>query len=180
MQRIHLLWEGPHTYEDVRQMTDVATDYGLYLFQGPNPASGTDTLLYIGKANGETFGARFSQADRLMWDPDKFPTTDNARLMRFFTGRILPTPDQPRDAIDDALWGEYIDKAEKLLIAAHAPPWNAQGVGGIPAKKAEDYDDCHVLNWGTRASLLPEVSGVRHSWAVFNGIGDNPLRWTEE
>lgn len=173
MQRIHLLWDGPHTYREVREKADVAIDYGIYQVYGPHPASGRNSLLYIGKANDETFGARFSQADRLAWND---PFADNAGLLRFFTGRIHPTEGEPQDVIDEELWGRYIDLAERLLIAAHSPPWNAQGVGGIRNKDAADYDDCHVLNWGTYASLMPEVSGMRHSWAEYGRLGDEPLR----
>ena len=159
-------------------MTDVAVDYGLYQVQGPHPASGTDTLLYLGQANRETFGARFSQLDHLQrWNPDD-PWTNNAGLLRFFTGRIHPTEDEPQDAIGNELWAEYIVMAERLLISAHSPPWNAQLVKELKYDETETYQDCHVLNWGNRASLLPEVSGIRHAWAEFEGISDEPLEWT--
>jgi len=57
-----------------------------------------------------------------LWNPDSGDGRweDNTALLRFFTGRVHPTQDeQDRGAIDDELWGTYIDVAEKLLICAH-------------------------------------------------------------
>lgn len=50
------------------------------------------------------------------------PGETTPHCSRFFTGRVHQTQCQ-RDsgAIDDELWGTYIDTAEKLLISAHAP-----------------------------------------------------------
>ena len=178
--RIHLLWKGPHTFEDVLSMQG-RTDFGIYQVHGPHPVSGTDSLLYIGQANDQTFGARFTNPDRQPWGPDDAPWGDNTALLRFFVGRVHPTRYQrDRGAIDDELWGTYIDTAEKLLISAHAPHWNAQHVSGIKPEHTDDYDNCHVLNWGTRASLLPEVSGIRHAWTEFDSICEDPLKWTTD
>ena len=117
--RIHLLWKGPHTFEDVLSMHG-RTDFGIYQVHGPHPISGTDSLLYIGQANDQTFGARFTNPDRQPWGPNDAPWGDNTALLRFFVGRVHPTRYQrDRGAIDDELWGTYIDTAEKLLISAH-------------------------------------------------------------
>ena len=178
--RIHLLWKGPHTFGDVLEM-DGDSDFGIYQVYGPHPSSGTESLLYIGQANGQTFAARFTNPDRQLWNPDSDDGLweDNTALLRFFTGRVHPTQDeQDRGAIDDELWGTYIDMAEKLLICAHTPHWNAQGVSGINREQTDVFDNCHVLNWGTRASLLPEVSGVRYAFTEFERICDDPLEWT--
>lgn len=176
--RIHLLWKGPHTFEDVLSMHG-GTDFGIYQVYGPHPVSGTDSLLYIGQANDQTFAARFTNPDRQLWGPHDAPWGDNTALLRFFTGRVHPTQRQrDRGAIDDQLWGTYIDTAEKLLICAHVPHWNAQHVSGIKPEHTDDYDNCHILNWGTRASLLPEVSGARHAWTEFDSICEHPLEWT--
>ena len=174
--RIHLLWKGPHTFEEVLAM-DGGSDFGIYQVCGPHPASGTDSLLYIGQANDQTFGARFTNPDRQEWSPD--PWVDNTALLRFYTGRVHPTQwEQDRGAIDDELWGTYINMAEKLLICAHAPNWNSQHISGITEEQTDAHDHWHILNWGTRALLLPEVSGVRHAWSEFGRICDDPLEWT--
>ena len=176
--RIHLLWKGPHVFEDVLRM-DGDADFGIYQVHGPHPASGTESLLYIGQANDQTFGARFRNLDRQKWSPEYAPWENNTALLRFFTGRVHPAQyEQDRGAIDDELWETYINMAEKLLICAHAPNWNAQHIHGISREQTDVYDNCHILNWGTRASLLPEVSGVRHAWSEFERICDDPLRWT--
>ena len=147
--RIHLLWSGPHTFGDVLEM-DGGTDYGIYQVYGPHPASGTESLLYIGQANDQTFAARFTNRDHRWWNPDSDDGVweDNTALLRFFTGRVHPTQDdQDRGGIDYELWGTYINKAEKLLICAHTPHWNQQGISGIKEEQTDVYDNCHVLNW---------------------------------
>lgn len=174
MERIDLLWTGPHSYETVKNMNG-DTDYGLYQIYGPHPASGADTLLYIGKAYDQTFRARFLGADKRWLNSDD-PWNDNVTLMRIFTGRIHLTNDMQDQARD--LWETYVTNAERLLIASHAPPWNAQGVGGI-GRTAENHEaaNYHVLNWGVRASLLPEVSGARHAaWEDFEQINVDPIQ----
>ena len=176
--RIHLLWKGPHAFHEVLQM-DGDADFGIYQVYGPHPASGTECLLYIGQASDQTFATRFTNLDRQEWNPDNAPWGDNTALLRFYTGRVHPTQhEQDRGAVDDELWGTYINMAEKLLICAHAPNWNAQHIGGIKEEQTDAYDNCHVLNWGARSSLLPEVSGVRHAWSEFERICDDPLKWT--
>ena len=174
LTRIHLLWAGPHTFGDVLEM-DGPSDYGIYQVYGPHPANATESLLYIGQANDQTFCARFTNADRQQWYPDGWG--DNTVLMRFFVGRVLPTQDQ-RGAIDDELWATYIDLAELLLIYVHAPNWNSQGIGALTTERPTGYDDIHVFNWGTRASLLPEVSGARHTETLFKQLCDDPLEHT--
>ncbi|MXV97564.1 MAG: hypothetical protein F4126_12990 [Acidimicrobiaceae bacterium] len=173
LTRIHLRWEGPHTFEGVWKMNE-PSDYGLYQVYGPHPTGATESLLYIGQANGQTFGERFTNADRQEWCSDGWG--DNTVLLRFFTGRVLQTKDEQQcGAIDDELWGTYIDLAERLLIFAHSPHWNSQGIYELPREQTDDYDNCHILNWGTRASLLPEVSGARYTETVFEQLCDDPL-----
>ncbi|MXW94354.1 MAG: hypothetical protein F4110_07855 [Acidimicrobiaceae bacterium] len=71
--RIHLLWAGPHTFGDVLGMKDLG-DYGIYQVCGPHPASAAESLQYIGQANGQTFGERFTDPDRQEWCPDDVAT----------------------------------------------------------------------------------------------------------
>ena len=91
---------------------------------GAGSTGGSESLLYIGKANDQTFAARFTNRDHRWWNPDSDDGVweDNTALLRFFTGRVHPTQDeQDRGGIDYELWGTYIDMAEKLLIGAHTP-----------------------------------------------------------
>ena len=57
---IELEWDGPHSVEQVSKFFD-ASDYGLYQIYGTHSVFGPDTLLYIGKAERQFFGTRFSQ-----------------------------------------------------------------------------------------------------------------------
>jgi hypothetical protein len=59
---------------------------------------------------------------------------------------------------EDAVWGRQIDLAERLLIYAHAPAFNAQRNLG---KLDGDLQNIHIFNWSKHADLLPEVSGAR-------------------
>ncbi len=173
--RIHLLWAGPHTFGDVLGMKDPG-DYGIYQVCGPHSASAAESLLYIGQANGQTFGERFTGPDRQEWCPDGWG--DNTVLFRYFVGRVLPTQDeQQRGTIDDDRWATCIDLAETLLIYVHAPHWNSQGINALTTERSADYDDIHVFNWGTRASLLPEVSGARHTETLFEQLSADPLEY---
>ncbi len=68
----------------------------------------------------------------------------------------------------NTVWDERIALAERLLIVAHRPAHNASGLyrNDDPA-----FKHLHVLNWGDRGHLSPEVSGAR--WATrFSVIED--------
>jgi len=145
------------------------SDYGLYQVCGPHPTTTAETLLYIGKANSQTFGKRFTGTDRQQWCPNGWG--DNTVMLGYFVGRVHQTQDEP---IDHELSRTYIDLAEKLLIFAHVPNWNAEYIAGITRERSADYDNYHVFNWGTRRSLLPEVSGARHGWTLFERLSDGP------
>ena len=168
-RQIHLLWKGPYAYKAVRKMNK-PTDYGVYRIYGIHPVYGPDTLLHIGQANGGTFGARFETGYKFMTD-DWGENTGNFRI---YTGRIHKIGDDTPPA--DEEWAELIRTAEKLLINTHSPAWNGQDVGGLKNSDTELYENYHVFNWGQFARLLPEVSGARHTFAVWNKIHERPLR----
>ncbi|MCY3644120.1 MAG: hypothetical protein F4Y12_03275 [Acidimicrobiaceae bacterium] len=175
LTRIHLLWAGPHTFGDVLKMRG-RSDYGIYQVYGPHPDGATESLLYIGQANQQTFGERFRGSDHQKWKPDGWG--DNTVMLRYFTGRVHQTKDEQQgDAIGDELRRAYINLAERLLLLARTPHWNSQGINEIPREQADDYDNLHILNWGTRASLLPEVSGARYTETLFDQLCDGPLKY---
>ena len=59
---------------------------------------------------------------------------------------------------DNDKWRELIDTAERLLIYSHWPGGNSSGLNKIDSA---DFQNIHILNWGNRRDLLPEVSGKR-------------------
>ena len=168
--QINLFSKGPDSYRAVLDMKE-ASDYGIYQIYGVHPVYGSDTLLYIGQAKGETFGHRFAQSDRT-WMAAECMGDSNTASIRIHTGRVHVKDDRHPG---NARWDEWIDCAEKLLISSHSPAWNAKEVGGLKEKETDSYKDCHVLNWGQYGHLQPEVSGARHTWVVWNELADKPL-----
>lgn len=107
---------------------------------------GSDVLLYIGRAERQTFGPRLPQEQ---WWLDHH----DAGRLRIYIGRIAGkfTP-------SDEIWNLQIILAERPLIFSHSPAYNTQkNLGGLDA----DPHHVHVFNWGCYCDLLPEVSGTR-------------------
>ena len=167
-KHIHVLWQGPYTYKVTRKMKGTA-DYGVYQIYGCHPVYGSDALAYIGMAREQTFGVRFEHRERISRDI----WADNWGHHRIYLGRIHKTVDESHPL--DPEWGELIVVAEKLLITGHAPAWNSQGLGDLKPDEWERFGKFHVFNWGQYAQLLPEVSGARVGYGVFNGVDEHPL-----
>lgn len=165
--QIHLLWKGPYTHDAVVMM-DGSTDYGVYQIYGDHPVYGLGALLYIGQARKATFASRFKEHT---WMTHEWG--ENATASRIYTGRIHKTEEEAHPSNDR--WEELIRTAEKLLISAHSPAGNAQDVGELKSSETDQYKHFHVFNWGQYASLLPEVSGARYTWAVYEQVEDEPL-----
>ena len=166
---IHIRWAGPYTYEEVLGL-DRDVDYGLYLITGLHPSYGYDALCYIGMADQQTFSKRLKQGDH-NWEGDMV-WGDNTAHLQYYLGRVHKEKNTKPRADK---WSTMIKKAERLLISAHLPSWNRQGIGGISEEEAKEFDDIHVFNWGQYATLFPEVSGARHSWAVSKQIEEEPM-----
>ncbi len=158
---VHIQWAGPFSWEG-KQKSDRPlmyksvgelngpTDYGVYQVYGCHAIYGVDTLLYIGKASGQKF------ADRLPEETDLWWWHSDRQRLSVYVGRLSGWNGTP----SNAEWEEHIDRAERLLILAHTPAYNAQK--GIDYKDSE-LQEFHVLNWGCHRSLLPEVSGWRYT-----------------
>ena len=144
-------------------------DFGVYQIYGCHPVYGSDALAYIGMAGEQTFGMRFEGRERIsrnVW-------SDNWSHHRICVGRIHKTVDESHPS--DLQWGELIRVAERLLIAGHAPAWNGQGVGELKPDEWDRFGKFHVFNWGQYARLLPEVSGARLGYGVYNCVDEHPL-----
>ena len=166
-KQIHLFWQGPHELDDILKLTG-PTDYGVYQVCGSLPAYGWDALGYIGMARDQSFGVRLKARVGALKDP----WAENSYNIRIYTGRIHKTKGETHPTPEE--WGELIAAAERLLIAAHSPAWNGQGVGELKPEES-DYGHFHVFNWGQYGRLLPEVSGARIGYTVWNRIAEVPL-----
>ena len=144
MKTLHIEWEGPFDIEKAKSKNG-KEDYGVYQIYGNHPVYGSGVLIYIGKAVDQNFGVRFYQEEK-SWLSDK----DYSPIEIYF-GKV----DESETGMK---WAKVTDLVEKLLIYSHQPACNSSNIGSIPDKSLQDI---HILNWGDRRDLLPEVSGAR-------------------
>lgn len=146
---IHVDWSGPYTYEEATKLRNEQTDFGVYQIYGTHAVYGSDVLLYIGKAEQQTFGLRLSQEN---WN---FHNQDASRVL-VYVGRLGGYNDTP----SASEWSAQISLVEKLLIYSH---WPAGNSSGLHTSFSKELYPVHVLNWGCYRDLLPEMSGSRYS-----------------
>lgn len=140
MDIIEIYWKGPFTLNDVISRNEDGTDYGVYQIYGTHNINGSNTLLYIGKAQEQTFGKRILQHQSWM---------DNELSdMQIYIGKFGGIKQ-----IDDQKWSAYIDVAEKLLIYYCSPPYNSSNINDFGKIK-----ETVVLNFGKKCQLPFEVS----------------------
>ena len=115
MREIHCLWEGPLTVEQAIGKSS-SKDYGVYALYGSHSVLGSDSLLYVGQANGTTFSARirYHWDEWIRWEPSD---------VTVYLGRLGGW-----EQIDDDKWGVLIDETELLLIFFTSPPYNSSRV----------------------------------------------------
>ena len=77
---------------------------------------GNDVLLYIGKAETQTFAKRLSQE---AWEMN--PDSEN---LKFYVGRLF---DEEHVKSIDA-WNQLINRTEKMLIYSHEPARNSSTI----------------------------------------------------
>ncbi|WP_409303041.1 hypothetical protein [Peribacillus sp. SCS-155] len=150
-QIIQIQWDGAYTLNDIPELKHGDFDYGLYQIYGKHPLYGNEVLLYIGKADLDTFGNQLSQEGWL--------TNYDADSIRIFVGRLAGEMAPSED-----VWSREIELAERLLIHAHKPAYNSVKIASVPSRELQDI---HILNWGQHRDLLPEVSGLRWTNKLF-------------
>ncbi len=157
-QLVVVHWEGPLTIEKACELNGDA-DYGVYQVCGDAISYGPQSLLYIGKAAQQTFGARMRQHDG--WLSATYPMSNPSIYVGRFVGPEQPTSEE---------WDALIDKVERLLIWVHSPAFNGAGV----AHPGPSVEALRVMNTGRYGRLLPEVSHLR--WKEWSS---NPWRWQD-
>jgi hypothetical protein len=138
---LRIEWKGPLLIEAVRSR-DGEDDYGLYQVYAHDVVFGAAALLYIGKAQEQTFASRFAQhwEGWLKWESDV-----SVRL-----GRLSAADYRADDGWQE--WGRLLADAEKLSVFWHCPPYNPRHITGYHGLELQ------IQNWGNRGSLLPEYS----------------------
>ena len=144
----HLYWEK-HSWSEVilNNFNDFDTDrdFGIYQVYGNHPVYGDDTLLYIGKAEQETFAKRMKGHS----DLDAYQST------RIHFGYFCEYDD-----ISGESWEDAIGEVESILIRSHMPALNGKEVKGLLENSAANI---LIFNWNEKGNLFPEVSNLRHS-----------------
>jgi len=147
---IHLVWKEYDWDENVYNKFNGKEDYGIYQIYGDHPIYGYNTLLYIGKARGNTYSQRLN--NHYDFYVDKIPKFRKLHLS-YFCENV---------DVNKENWNSKIDLVEKLLINSHFPAYNSQDIKNVLAK--ENFEkELLVLNWFERGKLLPEVSSLRTS-----------------
>ena len=155
MTIIEIEWSGPYTLEDIQKM-DGESDYGIYQIYGTHTIFGENSLLYIGKAQDQTFATRISQHKE--WFIEELSE------LKFFIGQLGGTK-----LTTEKEWAQGINDAEKLLIFFSSPPYNSQNLNDYG-----DVSETIVLNFGKRNRLPMEVSTLyyenvfgKEKWKIF-------------
>ena len=153
MLDIHINWDGPYTHDEALNVHS-ETDYGLYQFYGDHLVYGSDVLLYLGKAEAQTFGRRISQHNWESWTSSQ---------VEIYLGKIASL-----SVLKTEEWARQICLSERIILQSHTPAFNSSNLNSIGHK----FEDVRVLNWGRRKDLLPEVSISRWegSYAVGNKL----------
>lgn len=143
---INIMWEGPLTLEEAYKKNE-KSDKGIYQCYGDHPVYGLDVLFYIGKAEKQTFRKRLPGHGFGGWNQN----------IQIYLGYIVKEKEDRQ--LDDKVWRDMIDRAERLLIHACWLAYNSQDIQSSP----EGCDDLLILNWGKFRSLPEAISGYRTS-----------------
>jgi hypothetical protein len=131
-------WEKVDNWKEVEKLNR-DEDYGIYQITGHHPIFGNNSLLYIGKAEDQTFGKRIEQHKN--WLQKEWDVT-------IYIGRTTN--------IENDIWNTIINDVEPLLIYFHSPPYNSQHVSEAPNPKTK----LRIINTGDCGVLYPEISHI--------------------
>jgi hypothetical protein len=137
---LRIVWEGPYSLADVSKKSG-DDDCGLYQIYAHHMVFGAGALVYVGKAQDQTFSARFAQHDHWLKD-------ENDVSIRL---GVLWREDYRTDD-DWKEWAGLLADAERLTVFWHSPPYNCHYITGYSGQPLQ------IQNWRNRGSLLAEYS----------------------
>jgi len=149
---IEIEWIGPFYFTTTLEtVNNIQTDYGLYQIYGTHSVLGSDSLLYIGKAQEQKIATRLGQHE-------KWLKKEHGEI-KIYVGRFggVARPN------NDKQWGTEIDFAERLLIYNCAPPYNTTNLTDFG-----QVSDTIVLNYGKRHRLPFVVSTYSRDGDFYN------------
>jgi hypothetical protein len=160
---IHIGWEKLDFTEEGISKLNKEFHYGVYQIYGSHPVYGEDTLLFIGKTHQTKFSERLkgrTEFSELILKP---------KCIRI--GMLYKSDD-----CDHENWEQMIELSEKILVKAHFPVFNSQGIKGL--SKSENNGNYIIKNWGDYGLLLPDIISLNVTfdyWYEF-GINDEYIR----
>ncbi len=157
---INIKWTGPLKLSDV--LADKSGEHegifkGIFQVYGHHASYGPDSLLVIDYRFDRTLPAHLrAEAFEAVADHDG--------LLTVYLGQVTSAP----PVADDPSLRKCVHRACRLLEVSHRPANNmfrlrARGFV-FELDEAEELKSVHVLNWGDRGKLAPEVSGARWTW----------------
>jgi len=174
---IQIIWDGPKTIAEVKLCSE-NPDRGVYQIYGPHPVYGENVLVYIGLVGGNqdserTFSNRIGEHEEY-WLDDKY---DDSRY-EIYLGRLMgdPNSDKKNEYFknkSDSGWSDEIKVAETMLILAHTPAYNSQGLN-CNKKVDKSIGNYHLINLGKSRSLQIEISGA---WLTDSFWGKRGMEW---
>ena len=139
---ITIKWDGPFSLDQLAQFNR-SQDYGLYQIYGTHNIFGPNSLLYLGKAEEQSFADRIpAHIEWIEWEPSS---------NEIYFGRLCST--EPMTEARDTEWCTDIDVAERLLIYFSSPPYNSKNIHSYG-----DITNVIVINYKKRNRLPIEVS----------------------
>jgi hypothetical protein len=161
---IDIVWDGPFSMEEVERDASGPKDFGVYQIYGSH-GSGTDQLLYIGRATDATFSKRVaSHHEWTDWEP---------KSVEVYLGRLGGVNKLPATHSAMTEWGNWICRAEAILIYFSSPPFNSSGIRGTTHLSGSPVI---VLNFNRRHRLCATISSLyenspatqsNHGWEPF-------------
>jgi hypothetical protein len=140
---ITIEWEGPFKLEEIIANYNEGKDYGLYQIYGTHNIFGPNSLLYLGKAEDQTFSIRIpAHKEWIEWE---------SAPAEIYLGRLGGIEPMTKDRY--AEWSSEIYMAERLLIYFSSPPYNSHNI-----QSYGDVSNVIVINYKKRNRLPIEVS----------------------
>ncbi|WP_109830118.1 hypothetical protein [Reichenbachiella versicolor] len=154
---IEVIWDGPLKIGDIESLNK-SSDYGIYQIYGHHEVYGSDSLLYLGKAQERLFSTR------LMEHRNNWFEWESSEL-NIYVGRLGGVEKTRKKN-----WSSDIAEAERLLIHYCTPAYNSSNIQNLNMEK-----DIVILNYGKKKSLPYSVTSLYHnsqfweenSWKVY-------------
>lgn len=151
MRPLRILWEGPLSVDAACGLQG-DDDAGLYQIYGRHIVFGAGALLYVGRAIGQTFGARLSQhaATWLSYEQE----------VSVRVGRLHPD-DLDEEPAPWPGWAQLVRDAEAFTIWWHSPPYNSTNVGSCKLVAPRHVaSGIWLQHHGARGALQAEQTSV--------------------